>query len=332
MATFQSYQLYFNGPVHLSDERGDYGSSLRVLHSDTIYSALIACLAEVGYPIPDDGDLKFTLTSLFPFFQKSKNDDPILFFPIPLGYEMPYAKFPDHRKQLKKVAWVDLINYQRILNGEQVIRELRDVSKIQGEYLSDQDIDPDFIHDQVSRRVLVPRNNQDPAEPFWMDRLFFKGSCGLHFLAVGEGTEILEKALNVLKHQGIGTDRNVGNGVFEYEKNTIELDLPKSDHMTNLSLFCPASPEELYRMMNTSDASYQLIRRGGWITTTPFNTLRKNSIHAFSVGSVFGFETVAEPLIQGKIVNLRPETGFKDNLHPIWRDFKSLFIPINLTH
>ncbi|MBQ5457374.1 MAG: hypothetical protein IIT61_01475, partial [Bacteroidales bacterium] len=69
--------------------------------------------------------------------------------------------------------------------------------------------------------------------------------------------------------------------------------------------------------MDSKDVAYDFQRRGGWITTPPNNTLRKNVVYAFTPASVFksdcnGLET------RGKInIDLNPEI-LKDE-HPIWR-------------
>ena len=69
------YKLHFKTPVHFSDEREDYGKSLHSLHSDATYAALLASLAKIDYPIPENGELGFTISSLFPFYQKDLKEN-----------------------------------------------------------------------------------------------------------------------------------------------------------------------------------------------------------------------------------------------------------------
>ena len=79
-----------------------------------------------------------------------------------------------------------------------------------------------------------------------MERIFFKDHSGMYFIAEGDNTKLLEKGLEILQHEGIGTDRNVGNGYFEFSKDEIELDLPENaKYSMNLSLFLPEKQEQL---------------------------------------------------------------------------------------
>ena len=81
MAQYTAYLLHFTAPLHLGNSRDDYGVSLQTLGSDGLYAALTATLSTMGVAIPDDGDLGCTVSSLFPFYQKHEDDEPMLFFP-----------------------------------------------------------------------------------------------------------------------------------------------------------------------------------------------------------------------------------------------------------
>jgi CRISPR/Cas system CSM-associated protein Csm4 (group 5 of RAMP superfamily) len=88
--------------------------------------------------------------------------------------------------------------------------------------------------------------------------------------------------------------------------------------------------------MIDDDSRFELIRRGGWITTQPYMTYRKKSIQMFREGSVFSLPktraVVENSFKAGKTVDLRPELpeGMKQVEHPVWRVGKSIFIPVNL--
>ena len=329
--TFNIYKLHFTSPVHLGDTRDDYGVSLKTISSDTMYAALISCLAKHGEEIPEDGDLGCTISSLFPFYQKDKADEnTVLFFPKPLKQTLPPSKKAvEDRKKIKKIAWLDVSYFSKALLGEQLFDEQTiGGNAIQGEFMTDAPIDTDFISSQVSPRVTVSRDYSKDAKPFYMDRIAFKGYSGLFFIANGDVTR-LEKAMNLLQHEGVGTDRNVGNGYFEYEPDTVELDIPdRSDYTVSLSSFVPESKEQLQAMLNSNDVAYDFQRRGGWITTPPNNTLRKNVIYAFTAASVFkrqsnGVETL------GKVgVDLKPDLPMVT--HPVWRCGRALFLPIKV--
>lgn len=324
------YKLHFTTPLHLGDVRDDYSISLKSVASDTMYAALIASLAKLGETIPDNGDLKCTISSLFPFYQKDKaNNDAVLFFPKPLKQTVPHSQAAiEKRKKIKKVSWLDASYFSKALKGEQLFDNDSTINKIKCEFLSDKEFDTDFITSQVSPRVSVSRTGVENAVPFYMDRIIFKDYSGLFFIAAGD-ISLLEKALNLLQHEGIGTDRNVGNGYFEYDKATIELDiLEKTDYAISLSSFVPENKEQLTQMLDSEKIAYNFQRRGGWITTPPFNSYRKNAIYAFTYGSVFK-HCCNSMEVHGKVdINLKPDISWNSGItHPIWRCGRALFLP-----
>lgn len=316
---FDIYKLHFETPLHIGDYRADYGVSLKTIQSDTMYAAVTACLAKAGISIPDNGDLGCTITSLFPF----KGDT--LYFPKPLSQGIPSGATPENLKSFKKVSWIEKTYFERTINGENIFPATDIGHHIDGDYLAEdiKEHKPD-IRSSVSPRVTVSRDYSEEARPFYMDRLYFGQNSGLFFMATGN-TTLLEKGLNLLQHEGIGTDRNVGNGYFTYSKEELTLTVPESTaRQMTLSVFIPNDKEQLHRMLD--NASYDLFRRGGWITTHPYNTLRKNHVHAFSPASVFsaGNGTVHTA---GAILNLKPKIEGTDLKHCIWRCGRAIFIP-----
>jgi CRISPR type III-A-associated RAMP protein Csm4 len=133
--------------------------------------------------------------------------------------------------------------------------------------------------------------------------------------------------------EGIGTDRYVGYGFFETIKDENEMVIEVPDdahHRVALSMFIPESEEQLNGVLGDDKVAYDFTRRGGWITTAPYNTLRKNAIYAFLPGSVF-CRTSDENCL-GRIADLKPEgeVGGQIVSHPIWRNGKSIMLPIKL--
>jgi CRISPR-associated protein Csm4 len=340
---FSIYKLHFTSPLHLGDARDDYSISLKSIASDAMYAALTACLAKLGYyngiagQARNDGfdsDLGFNISSLFPFYQKDKNSEAVYFFPKPRkSVELNLQKTTEEidRKKFKKVDWLDLEFFIKYLSSGSVDINLSD---IKSNYLTTKEIDRDFISSAVSPRVKVPRDYavEQDATPFYMDRIYFKDYSGLYFMMKGE-TNLLRSALELLQNEGIGTDRNVGNGFFTVSEDKIELDLPdkcETDYTLSLSMFIPESKQQLDEMLSGEKVGYDFVRRGGWITTPPFNTYRKNAIYAFTHGSVFSMKMTENVVVEGKIVDLKPEIEFEQGKidHPIWRNGRSFFIPI----
>ncbi|MDR3272568.1 MAG: type III-A CRISPR-associated RAMP protein Csm4 [Flavobacteriaceae bacterium] len=345
MPKFKIYKLHFTSPVHLGDTREDYGISLKTISSDTLYAALTSCLAKIGKQIPNNGDLGFTISSLFPFYQQDKESKAVYFLPKPLKSELPNLKDVENAKAIKKVQWIDIDDFSDFLNGKANIGDKSEL--IKGDYFvskahlivgkddkgKDVAFDNKFIDTKVSPRVTVSRTGQEDAIPFYMDRVYFKDHSGLFFLVEGD-TKLLDIAIDILQYEGVGTDRNVGNGFFEYNKlskSEIEINYPDdSEYVISLSMYIPENKQQLDGMLAGENVAYDFIRRGGWITTPPHISFRKNAIYAFTPGSIFSAEA-NQPFIQGKIHDLKPELDFDSRIeHPIWRNGKSIFIPIKL--
>lgn len=337
MATFKIYKLHFTAPLHISDQHEDLGNSQKVIQSDMLYAALMSCLAKKGEMMPDDGELGFTVSSLFPYFQKDKGSTPVYFLPIPMQSKQADLADVTKAKTVKKVQWIDSNLYSSVLSGESLFEGTKSyIPYIQGNYLTTYELPEDingskeFVRSEVSQRVtLVSRTGEEDAKPFYVDKILFRYDSGLYFIAEGD-TTLLENALHLLSMEGIGTDRNVGYGFFEFTADTLSIDLPKdANHQLSLSLFIPESKEQLEKLMNSERVAYDFVRRGGWITTYPYMTLRKNAIYGFVPGSVFRKDEGNATVI-GKIVDLKPETTDVEITHHIWRNGKAIMIPIKM--
>lgn len=335
---FKLYKLYFTAPLHISDEREDGSISQKTIHSDTLYSALISCRAKVGMSIPENGDLGCVISDLFPYYQQKEDSDPIYFLPSPLQSTPPQLSDPADAKKVKSVRWVDANLYSKILQGNPVFYGKRDgLNYIQGSYLTKSELPEnpnglkDFITSDVMQRVRIEdRTGKEPAIPYFVGRISFSDYSGLYFLVLGD-TQKLEESLEILKMEGIGSDRNIGFGFFDYTIDSLTLELPEeANHQVALSMLIPESKEQLSNLLASKDVAYDFTRRGGWITTYPYTTLRKNAIYSFLPGSVFSLDKGQSCTTIGKIVNLKPEIGELTPQHPIWRNGKSIMLPINL--
>ncbi|MBS1736762.1 MAG: type III-A CRISPR-associated RAMP protein Csm4 [Bacteroidetes bacterium] len=329
--SFTAYRLYFEGPLHISDSRSDYGSSESKIHSDSFYAALIAALAKIQEEV--NADLGCTISSLFPF-TTSQKDKIIYFFPKPFIDLKNYAAGYSDIKKLKRVEWLDKNYFEELLNG--AIRSNINDYTINGAFLSSEDFEEKFIEKQVLPRVAVPRSAEEydgNTNIFYIEKTYFKEDSGLFFLSKGDTTQ-LEKALHILQHEGIGTDRNVGFGSFRYEiEPNLELQVPnKADHYVSLSLFNPGDKETLNQLINDPNTAWEITKRGGWITSEGNTGIRKKSIYMMNEGSIF-YSPYNNMEVLGKVdFDLKPEAveGFTPPNHPIWRSGRSLFLPIKM--
>lgn len=341
LVRFKLYKLHFTAPLHISDEREDGSISQKTIHSDTLYSALISCRAKVGMSIPENGDLGCVISDLFPYYQLKEDNNPIYFLPAPLQTTPPRISDPGDAKKVKKVRWVDASLYSKLLQGNPVFcgkrEEREELNYIQGSYLTESELPVDsnglkeFIKSEVMQRVRIEdRTGKEPAIPYYVDRISFSDYSGLYFLVLGD-TQQLDESLEILKMEGIGTDRNIGFGFFDYSIDDLTLELPEeANHQVTLSMLIPESKEQLSNLLASKDVAYDFTRRGGWITTHPYTTLRKNAIYSFLPGSVFSLDNGQSCTTIGKIINLKPEIGELTPLHPIWRNGKSIMLPIKL--
>lgn len=338
MATLKIYKLHFTAPLHISDPHEDLGSSQKTIQSDTLYAALMSCLAKNGDSLPEDGDLGFTVSSLFPYFQKDKDSTPVYFLPIPMQVKQAELADASMAKKVKKVQWVDSTLLSKVLSGESLFDGTgKYIPYIQDGYLTTCELPEDingskeFVRSEVSQRVtLQSRTGDEDAKPFYVDKILFRHHAGFYFMAEGD-TTLLDKALQLLSMEGIGTDRNVGYGFFEYTIDSLSIDLPQSaNHQLSLSILIPESENQLSRLMNSEQVAYDFVRRGGWITTYPYMTLRKNAIYGFLPGSVFQKEEDEAATVIGKIVDLKPVVADVEIVHPIWRNGKAIMLPINM--
>lgn len=344
------FKLYFCGPLHISSPSEDYGKSENSYHSDSLYAASIAALSQYHCglgQVAETGDLGCTISSLFPF-TRDENEREIFFFPKPF---VPYnaGDLMNIAKKVKKAKWLDSTYYSRVLKNEYLgllgesKYEKEGGAHIQGTYLTEQKIDEDFLTTFTVPRIRVPRSSTEGdgnTEIFYMERLLFKKNSGLYFIADGD-TSLLEKALKLLQYDGIGTDRNVGQGQFKYEKDSLTINVPeKGDRIVSLSLFCPESKDQLKPLIGVdpNSASYEIVNRGGWITSPGLGKIRKRSIYMFSEGSVFQAPDNPinkAPLALGEIgIDLSPWNDLgtdktpKYETHKIFRSGRSLFLPL----
>lgn len=324
MPNYQLIRFHFKAPLHISNARADYGISERVVHSDTLYAAIMQVWAIMGksewIPKQEDEELGFTLSSMFPFY--GGESTPVYFFPKPyLKRKREETQDTSLAKKVKKVQYLEAGRWCEYLNDN--ASEINE-DVLKGAYLTDKKIQKDFIDSDVVPRINKPRNETDP-DIFYTERIYFKYNSGLFCLVQFDDETIKQRvllALDYLQDQGIGTDRAVGNGIFDCQFDNLNLDLTaKSNYGLILSLYCPKDQSELKTALD-EHARYELIKRGGWLSE-PYNTYRKRSVYMFKEGSVFRRDTM-----QGKMVDLRPDI-IKDK-HPVWRVGKVMVIPVKI--
>ncbi len=314
-------------PIHIGKGRESYDvAASGFLQSDTISAALAALRAQRGKTDVESFLNSFTISSAFPF------DGDLLFLPKAngkLNVIVPNKEENEYRKQLKKIEFVALPLWTRLANGEQLQVEC---SQLQGEYLVDKPVDD---YDSPSKRVLhqrvlVPRMDGEDARPFSFEWQFFRKDAGLYcILSMNDEAQFAEllDLFKELGEQGVGSDRNIGGGHFDVEVDEILLpEVAKANAVLSLSLYLPTEAE--LEQLALDNSKYQLVRRGGYMAGSSNDVakrFRKNTVHMFTVGSVFATQTVPE----GKVVELTPPIANAMSLHPVYRSGRSLFVKVN---
>jgi CRISPR type III-A-associated RAMP protein Csm4 len=363
--TFTIYKLKFTSPLHISrgKDDDDYSKSQNFIHSDTLKSAIFSTAVLLNSELQNETNGEnffnsFLLSSTFPFYKET------LFLPKPKGkllftdIENEEPSY-DFKKDLKKLNFIDsdlFFEFFKTKNEKLILKNDERFVFVSGyllkpELLENTDkklfsISKSYIQERVNIRKfheIFDNTEKDKplfSDPYIVDKIHFKENTGLYFFL--EKTEsfdedFFEKVLKNLGDFGIGTDRNVGNGQFEViDKQTKDFDfLDNSQYVMNLSLFLPTENEvEKF----TENCQYKLVKRGGWISNiidlevlnneiieqNKKNVERKKkSVNMIDEASVFenNFE------FKGKYVNLNPDKN--EIKHPIWREGRAIFIPIN---
>lgn len=345
---FRVLKFRFTTPIHLATARGDYIKGHRYLHSDSLYAAIIQSWATLGMTSVleayNQGALNFAFSSLFPFVESSTNE-PIFFLPRP---SQTLQKDPESslqqqqklRKDYKRIEWVDVKLFKEW--QEDPNTPMLKADHLKGRYLTAANwgVDnEDFMYTQMEPKVTITRDIQE-STPYYLERLCFEKGSGWYGLFNGseEAWKVVQSALLFLEEEGLGTDRHQGNGKFKVycapsDEAKIFHRLLQSKSTTNyyynLSLYNPSKLDAIETLLGAPQEAtfvgYHLVKRGGWLTTYPYQTLRKQPIHFFKEGSILRFMDTKPSPWDGARVNVAPQ----EHPHPVWRVGQSLFIPIN---
>lgn len=326
--SFNIVKLHFKTPLHLSKGKKEYTDVFEILHSDTLKSALFVCAKQIygKERINKNFFDQFTISSAFPFYEDE------LFFPkpfirLPVNIsDITQEQENKKNKKLKNLLYVGKSIFEAAINNQQITVSETNFSD-DGKFLSENlKPFPKIFEREEQQRVTI--NWGKDAVPFYTERLHFSDKAGLYFIIQTneQHLQLMDSSLKLLRDNGIGSYKNLGNGNFDFKilSNSLTLNVhDNANYLINLSLYCPL-PEEIKG--NTLDnSSYQLVKRGGYIASPEeekFMSYRKRSVFMFAEGSVFPYH----PEMKGKIVNLKPENT--DIEHDIWRDGTAIFIPL----
>lgn len=306
--TFTVYRLTFVTPLHISNIRADYGKSEQTIHSDTLVAAVMQMWARTGNTGWIEQHKHMALSSLFPWLTDQKGQIRY-FLPRPRLWRNSEHQFSanhfDKHKEFKKIAWIEAACYSDYLHDTLTVKP----ENMQGAfYANPLGNKPELFGKAIMPRIMRPRDEHEPTRIFYMDRLFFRAGSGLHFLMPkGDDPDFkhrFEGALRLLGDEGIGTDRNVGQGKFSFTTETLTLDVPeKTTHFITLGAYNP-DIEALNTIKVDESTAYDTMKRGGWMGE-PFGTYRKRSVNMIKPGSVLP-GTLKEGFMGGRVLDVTP--------------------------
>lgn len=354
MAKMLRYILRPRGAFHFGERGIGVEETADLLHSDTLFAAIVSAWRLLGAPLTADNDLAL----LLPFH---KGTPPFLISSaLPFAGDIPLFPRPHvllgAEKSLKQVLYVSAQALALLARGVRLTRERAEQELIQGGAVWVLPEERDRIvalllagePDPERRKQLQAIFTRDPSritlwwgsdvppaphvvvdrlttEPnlYYSGRLRFAHGCGLTFWAAIHDESyrgLLEAALAFLQDEGLGGKRSSGHGQFDWAAR--EEALPAAEEPNSyltLSLYHPRPDELAGNILGA--AWYRRIHRRGWIFSPEGRNLRRRGVWMLREGSVLR----ARPL--GTLIDLRPEHGFE---HPIWRYGYTLTLPVRL--
>ena len=167
------------------------------------------------------------------------------------------------------------------------------------------------------------RGNEEP-EPYRVGAYYFREGNGLYIIAglqTDECKRLFEQLLESLSYSGLGGKRSSGLGRFEWlERNVPDvLERRLQNKGKRLMLLSTAMPKEEELMHVLEDATYSLLRRGGFVNSEKYSDqqMRKRERYVFAAGSCF------QNIFSGSVI-----TEKNGGTHPVYRYQKALFLEV----
>lgn len=267
--------------------------SRRILHSDTIFSALINEWVRIfGTDSTADlisnltaGTPPFKISSAFPFHLDE------YYLPVPCGTHALYME------KLKDVSFLELFDFLELSEGNQ-----ENIKKKKF-------MDPteDLMVRHIAPRVTIDRTTA-LTNIYQLTGFITPDEGGLYFLIDLKDESLRKKfelCIKMLGESGIGGDRSIGYGLFNEEiinadeiPGWTELFQKKQGDVSyyTLSLCCPVK-EEAKEVI-----SYQILSRKGWIfSRSSMKQMKRRECKMFAEGSLF------KRPIKGQIADVTPK-------------------------
>lgn len=320
------FKWHFSTGVHFGTDKGQLAESSYIMQSDTLFSALcLEALKQGGenglqtlYQKSQDGRLLFSNTMLY------RGECYYLPKPILQVENNRMESSSVLKKAYKKLKYIPAEQFSRY------------VQSLQGKI----NFDVEQINQQVGQcayaqmRVMVSVTGQANPLPYYINVWNFAPEAGLYVIvAYEEETDLrwVEQLMQQLGYTGVGGKKNSGLGKFEVEdaifleegyseglQALYQLVTAKGNRYMTISNALPTSAE---LEMVLQGASYQVVKRGGFVDSTTYaaEQRKRNTIYMLSAGSCF-----LKPF-EGHIYDVAA-TG----KHAVYRYAKPLFLGVHL--
>ena len=300
---YSIYKLEFQTGVHLGT--GLLNESSYTFQADQLFSALyiealkMGC-AEKFYEVVDCGKLLFS--DAFPYLKQQ------YLVPKPMLYVKHLDRGVSEQKKLfKKMKYIPIEELNDFVNGKMQMKE--DPMKGYGKYES---------------QTMASSRGLEETLPFRVGTFYYENDCGLYIIIAYE-TEaekiLMGDLLDSLSYTGIGGKKSSGVGKFILKSVRMPeaLEFHLKNHSASQILLSTALPQESELEKALEGASYQLLKRSGFIASETYadEWQKKKDLYVFAAGSCFANR------FKGDIYDVSDHGA-----HPVYRYAKALFMGV----
>jgi len=331
------YLLRFPEGIHLGAGTGELARTEPLPRSDTLTAALLSVWRHVD-PAAEIGELAkdppFSVSSAIPWHRRAGSREAEWLLPLPPG-AFDHLPDPKARKALRRVRHAAPGLLARALRGG--APDPDDPGLVMGGTLWLECPPPGegwLYGTERTTRLAVDRLTGGPVSGmlFSFARTRFRwdasteaGAGVLVELRRPELKPRFEVALELLGMEGLGGDRSVGLGHFEVvDRQPVTLPELGQGAKLLLSLTAP-HPEALSRGLLDPPARYEIVERGGWVTSPGAATLRRRRLRMLAEGSLVA-------AVEGRlgrsvrVLDPIPELGLR---HPVYRGAEPLALDVD---
>lgn len=305
------------------------------LNSDTLWGNIIYAYKLI-YGVEEtskllekffSSEIPFKVSSVFPFeIVKNGVEEIIYYLPKPImNVKVKEAENPEEMtyvKDFKRIRFIDKIIFEEFLKGEvddSILFERffawKSHSDESKKFRYKESLNPSyFLHNSIDRMNSSTLQVEGRGQLYWEEEFNIFGNSlvksGIYFLVDGYDISLIEAPLRLLSDIGIGGNKSIGKGSFDFKIEDFAFCQPSSHNSyVCLSLFQP-NQEEIEMLKNENKNMYYDITTRFGKVGKDFNLQfqDKNPVTCFTEGSSF---FVVQPLI-GRLVSTAKYTDKKD--------------------